>query len=719
MIHPCADVEITNMKKLLCGLLLLVSALAHSTLAGAASVVLGQAGASGVSAIISPDPGEIGRAANIWMGGVLNGTLYLRNGPSTWAEYRGGPYPIALTSAALPSTLQVSIVNIDISSLPGLDVYVGYGSTEADLSLSGHLAKVYTVPTQNSARALDGVARNIYDTLVAKQDLKPYISGVMTAFGVPPLGEADVATVDARFSQGLPLMFIPQVAEMADAFNDGGYISLDSFIASANAKGAKQKGTTNPLTRNYLTQKFAAFAGKMQYAPGQVLPAFVLALGKERARRFPPANPDPLWGDGLLDPLQLTLMLYAVSYSSAAPLPAQAPLLSVAAFNSAIVLASAVNPIEEFVKDQIKDQLTGELQDAVEIPLGEREAAQVSVCASLLLYGHKVRVTATPNLIYHRQTDGTAPWSTRVDALLTFEDDYWDNYLAIDRWMLNTLGNCTLPRRGPVEGKPIVWSMSDGLIAHGNYNITPAATDVDGKGVANWQTVVETTPLARRTFDNQRDAVGAAIVRAGSLVPGWSGLERIVGLLKDTGNTGDSPITVMYYVDPCRGEMSPAFKRANALVAPQTAAVCQDSWSGTSSSIITDAFPTYTISAQVTWVYDPSSGGNRVYYHPEGTVTFETLNIPCVSISPSSHQVTQTDGELEIDLSTNPPSYILSGVTGWTATYTDSCPGGGSFTAPAGGSWLSGQGSTTSGGNGIAGTFNNGIQTYTFSFTRN
>jgi len=138
------------MKKLLCGFLLLVSAWANSTPAGAASVVLGQAGPSGVSAIISPDPGEIGLPANIWMGGVLNGTLYLRDGPSptNWAVYRGGPFPIALTSAALPSSLQVSIVNIDISSLSGLDVYVGYGSTEADLSRSGHLAKVYTtIPT--------------------------------------------------------------------------------------------------------------------------------------------------------------------------------------------------------------------------------------------------------------------------------------------------------------------------------------------------------------------------------------------------------------------------------------------------------------------------------------------------------------------------------------------------------------------------------------------
>ena len=323
------------------------------------------------------------QGTTLWLGGYMydeagNPVWYAAPGPMTsttlfqghWEQYSGGQ---TLTGAYFPPAsppANAGNVTLQFTS-----------TTTATLTLPDarqiQLTRFYFAPSgpttaiQNSAQALDGVALGIYDTLIAKQDLKPYISGVMTAFGVPPLGEADVATVDARFSLGLPLMFIPQVAEMADAFNDGGYISLDSFIASANERGAKQKGTTNPLTRDYLNQKFAAFAGKTQYASGEVLPAFVLALGKERAKRFLPANPDPLWGDGLLDPLQLTLMLYAVSYSSAAPLPAQAPLLSVAAYSSAIVAAAAVNPIEEFVKDQIKDQVEGAVQDFVEVPLSK------------------------------------------------------------------------------------------------------------------------------------------------------------------------------------------------------------------------------------------------------------------------------------------------------------------------------------------------------------
>ena len=78
----------------------------------------------------------------------------------------------------------------------------------------------------NSAQAVENVATIIYEALAAGENLNPYINGVMTAFGVTPLGEADVALAGTRYNQGLPLMFIPQVAELADAFNDGGFVSL-------------------------------------------------------------------------------------------------------------------------------------------------------------------------------------------------------------------------------------------------------------------------------------------------------------------------------------------------------------------------------------------------------------------------------------------------------------------------------------------------------------
>lgn len=411
---------------------------------------------------------------------------------------------------------------------------------------------------KNSAQALENVAKVIYDALADGQSLNPYINGVMTAFEVPPLGEGDVSLAETRYSQGLPLMFLPQVIEMADAYNDGGYVSLDAFITAANDQGAKQQGTNEPLTREYLTQKFGDYAGKAQYEAGQVLPAFVLVLGQERATRFPTQNTDPLWGDGLLDPLQLTLLLYSVSYSGTGRLSAQPSLAAENAYqdvavsfaNNPVQPASPAgvqaDPIKDWIKDQIADEVTGEVQDFIGVPLDKAEAAQVSVCASLLLYGHKLKVKATPDILYHK--DGEKPWTTRVNITLTFQDDYWGNYLQIDRWVLENLAGCNLPHRGPVAGKPLEWSVSDELSGHGNFNIVPSQTNDVGQASASWQTIPETTPKSQRALPNQQSVGGTVTVRAGNLVPGWSGLERIVGLLKDTGNTGGAVLTVIYYI---------------------------------------------------------------------------------------------------------------------------------------------------------------------------
>ena len=88
--------------------------------------------------------------------------------------------------------------------------------------------------TKNSRQALEHVANGLYAALAAKQDLKPYISGIMTAFQVPQLGAEDADVATTRLKQGLPLYFQPQVAEMADAFNDGGLITL-KFVGKYQA----------------------------------------------------------------------------------------------------------------------------------------------------------------------------------------------------------------------------------------------------------------------------------------------------------------------------------------------------------------------------------------------------------------------------------------------------------------------------------------------------
>lgn len=116
----------------------------------AASISLGAAGTAGVTAIIAPDPTEINVPTNVYFGAVWNGMLFMRNG-RTWTQTWTGPLPVALPNMSLSASQTVPVVDFDIAGLTGLDVYVGYGGSEASLYLPGHLARIYTVPTPSSS----------------------------------------------------------------------------------------------------------------------------------------------------------------------------------------------------------------------------------------------------------------------------------------------------------------------------------------------------------------------------------------------------------------------------------------------------------------------------------------------------------------------------------------------------------------------------------------
>jgi len=56
-------------------------------------------------------------------------------------------FTVATTVSLTGGPKTVTVVDFDLSSLPGLVIYVAYGKTEAELSVAGHLGLVYTVPT--------------------------------------------------------------------------------------------------------------------------------------------------------------------------------------------------------------------------------------------------------------------------------------------------------------------------------------------------------------------------------------------------------------------------------------------------------------------------------------------------------------------------------------------------------------------------------------------
>jgi len=414
---------------------------------------------------------------------------------------------------------------------------------------------------------ITSVAKMIYDAVDAGEDVSPHIEGVLEAFGVPVLADDDADGALAQIDAGLPFLTTRVAAHMAENYARGELTDVEGFVEGLAEQGVALAYPFNlggSLDSNFLGAMLYSFTAGAESEPempmeaGYVLPALVHELGQERAERYATDSVDPIWGDDRLDPLQFTQLSFTVFATPAKPAQKTRSLSPASIkFRSNPGADFIKNAIKDKIKDEAEGQVTSALQDLVEVPLDKQDAAKVSVCGSLILYGHKVTMTNTPNLLWHAPK---TPNLTQVDLTLTFEDDYYDNWArAVLGSAVTDLTGCAFPRKGPIEGKSIEWDVSSGLEGHGSYDITQSMTDGDGKAVASWRTVRDDYPPACQVFENQRDAVGATEAIVSGLLPGWSTVEKIVTFLNpNTGTQGDAPLTVLYYDvatdDPCHNE---------------------------------------------------------------------------------------------------------------------------------------------------------------------
>ena len=411
------------------------------------------------------------------------------------------------------------------------------------------------------------VATMIYDAVEAGEDVAPHIEAVLLAFGVPMLQPDDVDGALGRVNAGLPFVTSRVVEEMASAYAQGRLVDAEGF-----AEGLAEQGVELAYPYNIADSGFdGSLLGSLLYSftvvgestpdvplsEGTVLPALVRELGQERARRVLPEGVDPIWGDGRLDPLQFTLLSFSIFAK-----PANATQKAKSGVSYALLRADfGVNFIQDTIKDALKDKIEGDLtskvQELVQVPLDKKDAAKVSVCGSLILYGHKVSITNTPNLLWHAPK---TPNVTKVEMTLTFEDDYYDNWArAVLGSAVTDLTGCAFPRKGPIEGKSVEWDVSSGLKGHGSYDLMGTTTNDEGKALASWRTITDGYPQACQVFEKQRDAVGATEAVVSGLLSGWSTVETIVTFLNpNTGTQGNAPLTVLYYEvtvdDTCHSE---------------------------------------------------------------------------------------------------------------------------------------------------------------------
>jgi len=108
-------------------------------------VGLQQATPGNLSAFIMPEKSDARGDTNVYMAALFQGNWFVRNGQN-WEVFTG-TIPVADRVSLLTGIATTLVASADLSSLPGLEVYVAYGNNESDINLTGHLAKVYTVPT--------------------------------------------------------------------------------------------------------------------------------------------------------------------------------------------------------------------------------------------------------------------------------------------------------------------------------------------------------------------------------------------------------------------------------------------------------------------------------------------------------------------------------------------------------------------------------------------
>ncbi len=380
------------------------------------------------------------------------------------------------------------------------------------------------------------------------------ISTIFATFAIPTVASTDGAQFQTNLDAGKPELLDFQAAAIAKRMSGPSLVPISDFVAMLNAKGATQAGSTAPLTKDYLDKQFAPFVAQQSFQGDELIPAFVLALGRERAARSPAGVTDVVWGDGYLDPLQLNLLLYNMAYapnvsSEASVLLASGSVLSDLKDLSSDLLPTLGPKLEKFISDYPKKFITGKIKKMLEFPIGKVESAQVSLCASVILYSYRLSLTANPKNIDEQGVLANNPYQSDINANLSF--DFKQDVNSLPKQLGLFLAKCSIPANGPADRKPITWELTQELPDHGSLIQKDASTNSSGNATATYEAKQSVVPAELQLVDNLKVALGDIVIKAGNLLPGQSGFVKVVRFVKSAKltnqlGTGQADLTVGY-----------------------------------------------------------------------------------------------------------------------------------------------------------------------------
>jgi hypothetical protein len=422
-----------------------------------------------------------------------------------------------------------------LSSQPGgatASPVVSAGATQTANPPQGTTPSI-TQPAPANLTDVNAAARQVYDQAQAGQDLAPLLGGIFAGLGIPVLsastdGKQGLALIKA----GKPAVFDAQLETIGQGYANRMAVKVDSLMADLTAQGVKAANPSGPLTSAYLKTALMSLVGKTSYAPAETLPGLVIALGQERARRLSLSGADPVWGDGWLDPLQYTLLLYGFGFPG---------IHAVAGVNS--THPSVHSGSLTWVKNGVDQQSSGFFDNLLN-GLNLLNIPDYVFCG-LYYISHARLVLSGPVSVYHKQTDVTSPPPFQATLTGTL---FLTAPSPRETDIMNLAGCPTPPNPGPFPGKTIRWSLDSVAQQHGSFTNQETTTKVDGTVTATYETVSELTPQASRIPLALQKDQGLLTAEATDLVPGHPQLEA-GGRLFGSGVTNTYPLEIRFYAN--------------------------------------------------------------------------------------------------------------------------------------------------------------------------
>lgn len=183
------------------------------------TLVTGNSRTPYINVEFNPDPALAGQTGNVYVSANVGGTWFFKTAAGWQAWQAGQALPVYKRGPLQSQVITLSAGDVDVSGLVGLELYVGYGLNDADLTANKRTAKVHTVRPNN----LQVISRKSYDGV--SDDL------LTAGLGQTGIGSATAPSARAGFSNSNPadirqLAIYNNYRALVDATPAGGFGTL-------------------------------------------------------------------------------------------------------------------------------------------------------------------------------------------------------------------------------------------------------------------------------------------------------------------------------------------------------------------------------------------------------------------------------------------------------------------------------------------------------------